>query len=81
MKPIIELYLPQYDEVLRIFENGKIEKHHYSTMSVSIINRVPIKLIEERNLSFELAACMLEKNYPENVNTNAFCAAIRSMKI
>lgn len=33
-----------------------------------------------RNVALEEAAAMLQASYPDNVSTNAFCAAIRSLK-
>lgn len=33
-----------------------------------------------RNATLDEAAAMLQSSYPDNANTNAFCAAIRSLK-
>lgn len=37
-------------------------------------------LLQQRNEAFERAASYLAESYPDNANTNAFCAAIRSLK-
>ena len=40
----------------------------------------PDDTAELRNAALEEAAVMLNASYPDNANTNAFCAAIRSIK-
>lgn len=39
------------------------------------------KAATAREAALEEAAAMLQASYPDNINTNAFCAAIRSLKI
>ncbi|KQZ00866.1 hypothetical protein ASD45_08365 [Pseudolabrys sp. Root1462] len=38
------------------------------------------EVVAARDAALEEAAAMLQASYPDNVNTNAFCAAIRSLK-
>lgn len=40
----------------------------------------PDDAAELRNITLEEAAVSLKASYPDNANTNAFCAAIRSLK-
>lgn len=46
----------------------------------SVVEELQAILDEHRDEIIEEVAQMLSDSYPDNANTNAFCAAIRSLK-